>query len=287
MRYYRNLSANKVEMLYQQLAATSKGTHLIRPLSVLAVSAIVLAAAPTTQAGAADGDELFRLNTTTVSGTTGTARWNPCGKPISYTIDARYLHVKPARRAVAAADLREGIRQLSAATGLRFRQVKDNRLPLPTRRKWTAAKADVRIVFMSPSRRKESTNFLPHNTLTGVGRFAGRTSWLPLPAKTADGQRAVRIGKAVVAIDADQFLQHPWGYGPGPVTGDLILHELGHVVGLDHVSNPAQIMYGGRISEATYATASYASYQPGDRQGLALVGHQQGCLKPAKSRPRA
>ena len=45
----------------------------------------------------------------------------------------------------------------------------------------------------------------------------------------------------------------------------VLLHELGHLVGLAHVTDPFQVMYN---------TNSYplASYHAGDRRGLALFG---------------
>ena len=43
-----------------------------------------------------------------------------------------------------------------------------------------------------------------------------------------------------------------------------LLHELGHLVGLDHVDDPNELMYP-RAAERT-------SYGPGDLKGLALLG---------------
>jgi Na+-transporting methylmalonyl-CoA/oxaloacetate decarboxylase gamma subunit len=48
-----------------------------------------------------------------------------------------------------------------------------------------------------------------------------------------------------------------------PVARGVALHELGHLVGLDHVADPAQVM------NETSATTGLA---PGDREGLAAVG---------------
>jgi predicted Zn-dependent protease len=54
--------------------------------------------------------------------------------------------------------------------------------------------------------------------------------------------------------------------------GALLLHELGHVVGLGHTPDSAQIMY------PDLRPMSSAQYQPGDLGGLARLGATQGCL---------
>ena len=44
----------------------------------------------------------------------------------------------------------------------------------------------------------------------------------------------------------------------------LLMHELGHLVGLDHVDDPSELMHPDGLGRA--------SYGPGDREGLARVG---------------
>jgi hypothetical protein len=54
-----------------------------------------------------------------------------------------------------------------------------------------------------------------------------------------------------------------------------MVHELGHVAGLDHVQDRGQVMYPSISSQ------SPDGYGAGDRSGLAELGAQAGCLREA------
>ncbi|WP_406832822.1 matrixin family metalloprotease [Pedococcus sp. KACC 23699] len=68
------------------------------------------------------------------------------------------------------------------------------------------------------------------------------------------------------------FAQMRRGFGAGATQGNMILHELGHVIGLNHVSSPLQVMYPviGPRTPNGYAT--------GDRAGLVKLGKAAGCI---------
>ena len=57
----------------------------------------------------------------------------------------------------------------------------------------------------------------------------------------------------------------------GETWGQVILHELGHIVGLDHVADPQSVM------NPTHGLRP-AAWGPGDRRGLWEVGLGSGCL---------
>jgi len=60
--------------------------------------------------------------------------------------------------------------------------------------------------------------------------------------------------------------------------GSTLLHEVGHLVGLDHVDDPEQLMY-------PYPLAGIAEFGDGDLLGLAALGaHDTTCL-PTAVRP--
>lgn len=67
----------------------------------------------------------------------------------------------------------------------------------------------------------------------------------------------------------------PGGFGPGITTGRVILHELGHVVGLGHPSSPAQLMF----AELAAHTSATAEFGIGDLAGLRHLGAEAGCVE--------
>lgn len=59
---------------------------------------------------------------------------------------------------------------------------------------------------------------------------------------------------------------------PNSLRVALYLHEIGHVVGLGHVDDPAQVMY------PTLEESDGAGYAAGDQAGLRALGAAAGCL---------
>ncbi|MDP8969547.1 MAG: hypothetical protein M3N52_03420, partial [Actinomycetota bacterium] len=110
----------------------------------------------------------------------------------------------------------------------------------------------------------------------------------------AGGGHPTAVGDVIVtsqvALNADAVLDLetrkplPAGFGPGITWGRVLLHELGHAVGLGHVGGPTQLMHEPLTDHPT-APADYAA---GDRLGLALIGRELQCLEtpPLPARPR-
>ena len=67
-----------------------------------------------------------------------------------------------------------------------------------------------------------------------------------------------------VTLDADAFEEIGSVFGDGGERRAILLHELGHLVGLDHVDSPDELMFAGNIGTREYAT--------GDLNGLIAVG---------------
>lgn len=86
--------------------------------------------------------------------------------------------------------------------------------------------------------------------------------------------RANRNGSPVfvtgsIVLNATEHLDN--GFGAGKTWGKVLIHEWGHVLGLDHVENPAQVMHPDLVS-------SPAVWGNGDLAGLRLLGPLSGCV---------
>jgi hypothetical protein len=75
-----------------------------------------------------------------------------------------------------------------------------------------------------------------------------------------------------VVIDPSNTSNLLASYGAGTSLGELLLHELGHVVGLGHTSDRAQVMFPDILPLGT------AAYGAGDLTGLRQLGRAAGCL---------
>jgi hypothetical protein len=173
-------------------------------------------------------------------------RWNPC-QPISYTINLGGYD--PSFRQVIA----EAVERLEAATGLVFLPGGDSTF-MPTNFAGTSTSpADGQLVIA-----------LGDNVQTDLvaGAIIGR-------AHIAFGF-APQILRASVVVDmGDIGTQPPWLSGVG--TGPVLMHELAHAVGLDHVPDATQLM------NASASTSGPTTYGAGDLTGLWQLGAVAGC----------
>jgi hypothetical protein len=91
----------------------------------------------------------------------------------------------------------------------------------------------------------------------------------------------------VVFLNVDAHLADnsplPSGFGAGVTWGRIVLHELGHVLGLGHVNGVEEIMHDP-VTEQTSPTSAYGL---GDLAGLRLLGKSAGCLTTPTPAPGA
>ncbi|WP_040339803.1 matrixin family metalloprotease [Candidatus Blastococcus massiliensis] len=181
--------------------------------------------------------------------------YDPC-RPIHYVV--RPDHAPVGGEAV----LQDAVERISEVTGLQFvhdgptdeRPTRDREPYQPDRYgdRW----APVVIAWETT---EENPTFL-----TAVAGEAG-SQWMSI----AGGPGVLVTG--AVSLDEAEFDRILAAPGGEALARAIVLHELAHLVGLDHVADPAQLMY---------PTASdVLDFAPGDLTGLAALG--AGACEPA------
>lgn len=185
------------------------------------------------------------------------ARWDPCSAHRVY-VDLRHAP------AGAVADLVAAFGRADAVSGLRFHLAGGTRAGL--NRSWRS-----RTTGRSPSAWAPITVRWapPGQPLAIPGKAAlTRTSWVTDPR----GRDIYVTASITFASTAGR--QHSTGAGR-PELRAIAEHEIGHLLGLAHVSDPHQLMYAvvGRVT----------GYGPGDRTGLRRLGHGSCLPTPRRS----
>ncbi|HVX52923.1 matrixin family metalloprotease [Nocardioides sp.] len=181
-------------------------------------------------------------------------RWNPCA-PIPYRVNLggtsrRNLHV-----------VERAIKQVARATGFTFVYAGSTR-SVPFARGRSAARQipgqGLVIAWTTPRRVPALAGDVVGIGGPGASYHRDQTGW--------------EITSAGVAIDRAAAAHLPRGMVDGPSLMSLLLHELGHAMGLGHVASKSEVMHEG------LGPWSRPHYGPGDLAGLAALGAARGCF---------
>lgn len=182
-------------------------------------------------------------------------RWNPCA-PIHYVVNPSNAN------ATELNDVTQAVAQVSQATGIQF--------------------------VYDGTTTADSKDWQPYQPTVYPGRWAPvLIQWEHFGVQAniiqtaGDGLPVEDAGvyvSGIMGLNLDAHLQNnvpvPDGFGSGVTWGRVLLHELGHVVGLGHVTGVTEIMHEP-VTEETSPTSAYGF---GDLSGLRLLGRSQGCL---------
>jgi len=212
------------------------------------------------------------------SGRSVVVRWSPCQVTSTGTA-THYItyRVNAAGHSSRITLVKEALSKVTAASGLRFRYLgtttyvpRDAVIHYPSGDQYVFDAAQERaktgaelVVAWAP---KSATNLL-----TGSEAGSGTASW------SANSRSQLRIVEGAVVLRTGVALLS--GFHAGESVGTLLLHELGHAVGLGHVGFRSQVMY------PVIGSWSPAGYGSGDATGLHLVGRAAGCFRTPAAAP--
>jgi hypothetical protein len=191
----------------------------------------------------------------------GPVRWDPC-EPITYAIDAR-----AAPRWVVR-DLTKAMREVTAATGIRFQpagRTSEGFVAAFERIRFSSEGSDLVILWVGSERYEEIRERIG-------ARRPSLAFAMPFPGDYAT--RGQYVGAIVVMSESTFSSRHQQGFQFRYSHGVVLLHELGHVMGLGHVrKDDDQLMHTGGSTEWDLTT-----FGSGDLEGLRLLGAEQGCF---------
>lgn len=193
------------------------------------------------------------------------ARWNPC-RPIGYRVNTR-LGGRGALR-----DTREAIARIRKANGLRFSYQGPTRI-VPGGAGGGRYPADTQLVIAWA--RPSQSSYLKRRGVAGMGG----PSWSGAVNERGDYDLMIVRGFAVLNANLDLGRGFSGGVHKGyyGTRGQLLMHEIGHAVGLGHAEHDEwQIMY-------PMMTGKRAVWGAGDLRGLRRLGSARGCLSAARS----
>ena len=188
-------------------------------------------------------------------------RWNPC-QPIHWILNLR--DAPPG----ALPSVLGAIARVSRATGIEFvfdgetHTTATIQVTSQMRAPWGAW----RPLLIAWGDRSFILKFTDPNHVAAVG--------IPRPGS---GSTAHEYVSGLVIVNAGTDI--PLGFGRRWSLGVVLMHELGHVMGLAHVPSGHEIMWSPSVDGAVARPdPRQNTYGEGDLAGLAAVGSDAGCL---------
>lgn len=241
-------------------------------LALLAAALVIGAGVPSLSGAVADSSD-YRLSYQKLpDGRNAVARWNPC-QVITYRVNPTFVSSNPSSRQSAVLEVKEAFRRASIATGITFKYTGiTSQVPRNTsNRRWhqSQTSAEIVVAWVNQTKSSARSDLLGR---AGSGYSAGTGGYAYKYWKVGGDPWAGVTGRGFVVLDARQNSKFAWGYGRGTTRGALLLHEIGHSLGLMHVGANNQTMYPTVVSRAS------TGYNTGDQTGLRKLGRPAGCL---------
>jgi Matrixin len=239
--------------------------RILRLAAALVIGAVVVGGplASLAQAGSVTSSAAvpagYKFHTVKLaSGKKAVVRWNPCQKAITYRVNLKGL--AKAKRAAMLKQVKTAFAELSAADGITYRYAGATTF-IP--KSGNLAKEPAEIVVAAASAKATDLG-LTQNVL-GVGGVMW-TSW------SGGAGQGVVVTRGFVVLSPTEMNSIKPGFGKGVTQGNVILHELGHATGLEHVSSKTEIM------NPTLTASTPKGYGRGDLAGLKKIGIKGGCV---------
>lgn len=183
-------------------------------------------------------------------------RWDPC-----HTI--RYRVNSTLASSGAGADVTEAIKRVASATGLKFEYH-----GLTKQSSTAKYPADTDLIVEWQHEGQGRLKDVHDGSADGIGSFYSQVAWLDT------GKQVRRIVQGFATLNADRQYAYDPGFG-GDGRGLLLMHEIGHAVGLDHSSDRHDIMFPDFQPGLTST-----NWTKNDRAQLTKVSSRGGCVYP-------